>query len=72
MKLGAIVALAAAAAFTAGCASQAAKPCCQGKAAAQPVVQQNACKGVAKCKTVKRVHHKRVHKTTVASVDKQK
>jgi|GEM_PF-2533060 len=71
MKLGAIVALAAAAAFTAGCASQAAKPCCQGQAAEKPVVQQNACKGVAKCKTMKRTHHKKVHKKAVV-VTKQK
>lgn len=62
MKLGAIVALATAAAITAGCATQGAKPCCQGQAAEKAVVQQNACKGKAACKTIKRHYHKHVVK----------
>jgi uncharacterized lipoprotein YajG len=63
MKFGAIVAVAAAA-LVAGCATQG-KPCCQGKAAVQPVVEQNACKNAASCNHVHRVHTKHAHKKAV-------
>lgn len=60
MKSGAIVALAAATTLIAGCAAQTAKPCCQGQAAAKPVVERSGCKGKISCKQLKRVH-KHVH-----------
>lgn len=56
MKSGAIVALTVAATFIAGCASQAAKPCCQGQAAEKPTLDRSGCKGKVSCKQLKRVH----------------